>query len=1081
MSSVHEIPDMKATTLTIMATRGEDQGLVLQTAKSLSDDCGRLSSKNEITARVLPCFGWHPWFSHQIQDDTSAPSEPGAEHKQAHYKKVLTPSPDETFISELPDPKLLSQLISETRARLQSHPRALVGEVGLDRAFRLPQTWTQTQIEGRDGSITPGSREGRHLSPYRVQLDHQKAILKAQLCLAGELRRAVSVHSVQAHGAVFDLFKSMWSGHERKVPSRRERRRRHSATDAHTESDAEDAKQQATEKIEPPLPFPPRICMHSYSGSVEQLKQFLNPANPSDVYFSFSSLINFSGPSAQKVKEVIKALPDNRVLIESDLHTAGQQMDDLLEEIARQICELRAHNSQTPTGNGVTKRKSGTAACVHCHRRKVRCDARLVGLPCSNCRSTGKTDCRIHEKKKRLSVRSILDPVPILCRPPTASDPTSKPIPATPIAPPPPSAFTTAFRGIQPDVTTPASNGTPKTHSPHTTFTNSNGTHNHDSQSTPDSQRYDRQSGPGSVEHDANKDLEKRLVKLIDEEDSGSREIQRGVRAIYVGHELSNMSFLIRQQRDKDDGVYHFAGNEIPRRQLRTGHDQLLVDALTLPEPALADELLQAYFTHVNPGYPIVEEDLFMAQYRSRDPADPPPILLLQAILLVGTHVIRPKAERDTLKEIFYRRTKWLFDNRIERNRDIMVQAALLLSWHSDSADDDVAANAPYWIGLAARIATGLGMHRNPVQSRPQAINLEDSDVSPLTHSDFEGCGSRVQFEYVIHFSELCTMISFIVRERFGLRVSPERRKAVLQEADESLANWSFKLPDNLRLRASDMDPWSAMLHLTYNNFLILLHRPHPRASAYSDDYGPHDAEICSAAAGVIASIFEELRLNDRLKYLWYSGVHTLFTAMIQVRVELRFSNPVLAINALRRFDSTSYSLRELAEYWSHASTILRLFEDSKRLQEDLRLATSERPRRFSGNAHDQGKTMIASTSRDLSDTEHPMQSSQMSRLPFEVPTPESPHLSQGEASVSPHQHQPFDNWIPPSNWASVDPIDQPREFLDWRQLFSFTDAEQPVPMAIEGLPELEDEWRQIYWQEAPLGDLLQEGGWMHG
>jgi transcriptional regulatory protein AMDR len=342
--------------------------------------------------------------------------------------------------------------------------------------------------------------------------------------------------------------------------------------------------------------------------------------------------------------------------------------------------------------------------------------------------------------------------------------------------------------------------------------------------------------------------------------------------------------------------------------------------------------------------------------------------------------------------------------------------------------------------------------------------------------------------DYVIHFSELCTMISYIVRERFGLRVSSERRKAALQEADEALANWSLRLPDNLRLRASDMDPWSAMLHLTYNNFLILLHRPHPRASAYSDDYGPHDAEICSAAAGVIASIFEELRLNDRLKYLWHSGVHTLFTAMIQVRVELRFSNPVLAINALRRFDSASYSLRELAKYWSHATTILRLFEDSKRLQEDLRLATSERPRPFS-STHDQSQDQNQSQNQNQTknqiqhtSTDTPLQPSLPDRpLPsYDVPTPNSTSLP--PTAVSPHQNQPFDSWIPSTSLATVDQLDQPREFLDWRQLFSFTDPDQSVlPMSMDGLPELEDEWRQIYWQETPMSDLLQDGGWMHG
>jgi transcriptional regulatory protein AMDR len=284
------------------------------------------------------------------------------------------------------------------------------------------------------------------------------------------------------------------------------------------------------------------------------------------------------------------------------------------------------------------------------------------------------------------------------------------------------------------------------------------------------------------------------------------------------------------------------------------------------------------------------------------------------------------------------------------------------------------------------------------------------------------------------------------------------------------------------------MDPWSAMLHLTYNNFLILLHRPHPRASAYNDDYGPHDAEICSAAAGVIASIFEELRLNDRLKYLWYTGVHTLFTAMIQVRVELRFSNPVLAINALRRFDSASYSLRELADYWVHAGTILRLFEDSKRLQDDLRLATREGPKPFNGTQ--------SSNKMAAADAAAAMQPTQTPRpLSFGVPTPDSTPLQQ--TTLSPQANAPqFDNWITAplrlnvgpldrnesfSNSAmQVDQIEPPRDLMDWRQLFSFTDSDLPVPMTVEGLPELEDEWRQIYWQDTPMADLIHDGGWMH-
>ena len=86
--------------------------------------------------------------------------------------------------------------------------------------------------------------------------------------------------------------------------------------------------------------------MHSYSGPVEPIKQFLHRENPSDVYFSFSSVINFNGPAAQKAMDTVKALPADRVLVESDIHTAGQQMDELLEEAVRTICQLREWSLQ---------------------------------------------------------------------------------------------------------------------------------------------------------------------------------------------------------------------------------------------------------------------------------------------------------------------------------------------------------------------------------------------------------------------------------------------------------------------------------------------------------------------------------------------------------------------------------------------------------------------------------------------------------------------------------------------------------------------------------------------------------------
>jgi Tat protein secretion system quality control protein TatD with DNase activity len=346
MASVGEIPSMRARALTIMSTRTEDQELVAQTADRFGPKPLQavLDHPPAMTCSVIPSFGWHPWFSHQLFDDTGS-KEKAAPDKIQHYKSVLTPEPqDEEFLMALPDPRPLSHFLEQTEAYLQSHPLALVGEIGLDRAFRIPKSWSEQEHNNRDENATPGSRQGRGLSPYRVSMIHQKKILKAQLQLAGKLGRPTSIHSVQAHGAVFQVLEQLWAGHEKEVISNRQRKRRGSVPDAHEVDDELDESDQIPEKepqSQTPLPFPPRICLHSYSGSPQSLQQFLRPSVPSDLFFSFSACINFSNPSADKVVQVIKDLHEDRLLVESDLHCAGDEMDRLLEDVVRRICRIK--------------------------------------------------------------------------------------------------------------------------------------------------------------------------------------------------------------------------------------------------------------------------------------------------------------------------------------------------------------------------------------------------------------------------------------------------------------------------------------------------------------------------------------------------------------------------------------------------------------------------------------------------------------------------------------------------------------------------------------------------------------------
>ncbi|MDI1485459.1 MAG: Cut9-interacting protein scn1 [Ramalina farinacea] len=339
VASLEKIATMKTKALTIMATRDQDQSLVAQFANALGQ------AKPEDPGRFLiPAFGWHPWFSHQIWDDrgtTGSPTAEGPHGKESHYRSVLTPVPDEAdFLSSLPEPRPLSALLQDIRAHLEHYQTALIGEVGLDRAFRIPGTELLDEEYEKDPASTPGGREGRRLSRYRVDMNHQRSILLAQLNLAGELQRPVSVHGVAAHGTVYETLASTWRGHERSVVSRRQKKDARPNHPLSGEDEEFPSSKVSVFAVTRSTPYPPRICLHSYSGTAGTLKQYLHPSVPVDFYFSFSSLVNFSSRS-DKAVEVVKSVPDDKILVESDLHAAGDAMDELIEKIVRTVCRIK--------------------------------------------------------------------------------------------------------------------------------------------------------------------------------------------------------------------------------------------------------------------------------------------------------------------------------------------------------------------------------------------------------------------------------------------------------------------------------------------------------------------------------------------------------------------------------------------------------------------------------------------------------------------------------------------------------------------------------------------------------------------
>lgn len=350
MAATDKIAHMRAKALTIMATRAQDQDLVVEVAKRYPIKTrGELSKQTE-TRHVVPAFGWHPWFAHQMFDDRDGARVPG---RREHYRNVLVPEPgdeENDFIDSLPEPRSLKQFLLQTEERLSQFPLALIGEIGLDRPFRVPATshHLPTETEGEDGhgtenQYTPGSREGRSLTPFRVKMDHQKIVVKAQLELAAKYQRPVSVHSVATHGVIFDILQGLWKDQERPSKSALKRQKKNIENDTFGGSGDDDTEGSTAPKDSSKLPpsFPPRICLHSYSGPAESLKQFLNPRIPATIYFSFSQLVNFGSHNSDKAVDVIRQMPEERILIESDLHCAGEVMDKLLQDILRRVCHIK--------------------------------------------------------------------------------------------------------------------------------------------------------------------------------------------------------------------------------------------------------------------------------------------------------------------------------------------------------------------------------------------------------------------------------------------------------------------------------------------------------------------------------------------------------------------------------------------------------------------------------------------------------------------------------------------------------------------------------------------------------------------
>lgn len=210
-----------------------------------------------------------------------------------------------------------------------------------------------------------------------------------------------------------------------------------------------------------------------------------------------------------------------------------------------------------------------------------------------------------------------------------------------------------------------------------------------------------------------------------------------------------------------------------------------------------------------------------------------------------------------------------------------------------------------------------------------------------LQAAHFEGV-PEAEVDFSIYHTQLCIIFSKAMQRRTAVRSTPADVAAATSQADKELAHLLTTLPDRLQVSWPEPDTWQAVLHLTYNSFLILLHRPSPDGGPDGYLSSASDLSICWDAVTTINSIFETLRSRDVLTALWLPSLHTLFTALVYVAGQVRSSNPVVVAKAVRIFDSLLLTLRGFAPHWLLARALLRLFDRQRVHGNNLQTAAYE-------------------------------------------------------------------------------------------------------------------------------------------
>lgn len=402
-------------------------------------------------------------------------------------------------------------------------------------------------------------------------------------------------------------------------------------------------------------------------------------------------------------------------------------------------------------------------------------------------------------------------------------------------------------------------------------------------------------------------------------------------------------------------------------RRIRYLQDDGVLD---MPPDPVCEMLLGEYFRWLHPCFPVVDRTSLLQRYKSGVLS---PLLSLSIFSLAAAYCDDEALadagleSRQRARYLFYSRAKDLYEVDYETDKTTVIQALFLMSfWRSGRLLDK---HTRHWLGIAITLAQSAAMHRcfpnmNPDLAKmrrriwwsiwwsiyiregqcsaslglPNRISDNDCDIEPLQPVDLEESAltesqlaQRIlppqmpeHISYIIEISKLTQLLANIIDAEYIPRrtMDPKTR----QYLKEKLFQWDRQLPEHMspRVRLGEsLNLHAAMLHLAYNNALILLFRnSYIRNTAGETNI---EGDIAVQAASRNSSVIEDLLSRSLVRYADIHLINSLFNTLSIHVVHIRRSKGTSRSVAEHRARLCLLALQELQKTWQVTVWLLQL------------------------------------------------------------------------------------------------------------------------------------------------------------